>query len=268
MMIKLNKYRMSFLQGLQNSLQYRVDFFLGLLGLFLPLFIQYYLWRAIYSGTTEQSLYGYSYAEMISYLILAALAHKIISTGFENSIVEDIKNGGLNKYLIQPVNYLLYRVLLFLGGRLYQMIVFFIIFLAFITGMAFNFGFKFHHLGIFFVALLLALVLNYLIFLCISLFAFWMAETMGLFALASVLISIMSGGVIPLDLFSGTVQKILLALPFQYTIFFPVHVLLDRIEPGLVVIGFIKQLGWIAIFAAVVSIVWRVGLRKHIAVGG
>lgn len=267
-MTKGNKYIASFVQGLLNSLEYRTDFFLRLLGLFVPLFIQYYLWSAIYRGTTEETLYGYSYAEMISYLIIAALTSEIISTGFENSIVDDIKNGGLNKFLVQPVNYLFYRMVHFLGGKIYQIFVFACVFLIFISVIAAKFHYTFQNLWVFVIVLLFALVLNYLVVLCISLFAFWMTETWGLFALVSVSLSILGGAVIPLDIFSPAIQNILLSLPFQYTIYFPVNVLLDKMQPELIMAGFFIQLGWIAVFAVAVSFIWRFGLRKHIAVGG
>lgn len=45
---------------------------------------------------------GYSYTEIIVYTLLAGLVSKLVITGFEYQINEDIKDGGLNKYLIRP----------------------------------------------------------------------------------------------------------------------------------------------------------------------
>ena len=44
-----------------------------------------------------------------------------MSAGFETQINEDIKLGGLNKYLVKPVGYCRYQFFSFLGEKLPQL---------------------------------------------------------------------------------------------------------------------------------------------------
>mgnify|MGYP007000010321 FL=1 len=62
---------------------------------------------------------------------------KLVITGFEYQINEDIKDGGLNKYLIRPVNYCGYRFCSYLGEKMPQLILLLLISivgLIFLTG--------------------------------------------------------------------------------------------------------------------------------------
>ena len=75
------------------------------------------LWNYLYGNGDAGAMTGYSYTEIIVYTLLAGLVSKLVITGFEYQINEDIKDGGLNKYLIRPVNYCGYRFCSYLGGK-------------------------------------------------------------------------------------------------------------------------------------------------------
>lgn len=75
------------------------------------------LWNYLYGNGDAGAMTGYSYTEIIVYTLLAGLVSKLVITGFEYQINEDIKDGGLNKYLIRPVNYCGYRFCSYLGKR-------------------------------------------------------------------------------------------------------------------------------------------------------
>lgn len=110
-------YTAVFSMGVQQSMEYRFHFFLGLLGAAFPILVQYFIWTAVYQHSGESALFSYSYHQIILYTILAGLVSKLIATQFEHQIVDDIKNGGLNKYLIKPVSYFGYRLVSFSDRR-------------------------------------------------------------------------------------------------------------------------------------------------------
>ena len=109
-------YRCVFLMGAQQAMAYRADFFLGLASCIFPIIMQVYLWTALYKAGAA-STNGYSYNQMILYTLLAGMTSRLVATGFENEIARDIKDGGLNKYLIRPVPYAGYMLARFLGGK-------------------------------------------------------------------------------------------------------------------------------------------------------
>lgn len=103
--------------GVQHSMEYRFHFFLGLLGATFPILVQYFIWTAVYRHSGQDALFSYSYGQIILYTILAGLVSKLIATQFEHQIADDIKNGGLNKYLIKPISYFGYRLVSFSARR-------------------------------------------------------------------------------------------------------------------------------------------------------
>jgi ABC-2 type transport system permease protein len=48
---------------------------------------------------------------------------------------------------------------------------------------------------------------------------------------------------------------------------FPVEVLLGRLGPSDIVIGYVAQAGWIGASLLVLRLAWRAGTRKYSAVG-
>ena len=55
----LEKYRKTFEMGFQTALEYRVNFAISLISAAYPIFIQSFLWTAIYLNATEPVVYGY-----------------------------------------------------------------------------------------------------------------------------------------------------------------------------------------------------------------
>lgn len=100
----MKKYACVFHLSLETAMEYRVDFFLSLISTVFPIILQFYLWTAIYSTPTEVNN-GYTYEQIILYTLLAGMTAKLTASGFEHEINKDIKDGGLNKYIVRPVNY-------------------------------------------------------------------------------------------------------------------------------------------------------------------
>ncbi len=47
---------------------------------------------------------------MIAYTFLAGLVARIVRTGFEYDIMDDVKTGKFSKFLVQPLGYFPYRL--------------------------------------------------------------------------------------------------------------------------------------------------------------
>ena len=114
----LEKYSRVFELGFQTALEYRVNFLLSLLSAAYPIFIQSFLWTAIYRNSAEGVVYGYTYRQIMIYTFLAGLVARIVRTGFEYDIMEDIKNGKFSTFLVQPVHYFPYRLFSYVGQKI------------------------------------------------------------------------------------------------------------------------------------------------------
>lgn len=263
-----SKYMKILSVGFLNSIEYRMDFLLGLLSCFFPIVIQFYMWTAIYSG--KDTVLKYTYNQMLIYAVLAALITKMVSTGFEGEINNDIRNGGLSKYVIQPISYFFYRACKFIGEKLVHLIIVFFLIMSFLfyfqlTG---DIVIEFSKILLFILVIFLALILKFLIFYAVSVIAFWMQECGGLFIAIDVISMVIAGGIFPLDIFGETVVLISKYLPFYYLTYFPVKILNGMFEYSDIYSGIIIQLIWILLLLIAIKGLWRVGMKKYIAAGG
>ncbi|MBW5445744.1 ABC transporter permease [Cohnella sp. CFH 77786] len=264
------KYWRCFQMGMQNAIEYRADFLIGLVSGSFAVLLQVFLWTAMFESGDRQTLYGYSYQQMIAYVIIAGIVSRLVATGFEYEVAGDIKSGGLSKFIVQPIHYLYFRMFCFFGSKAPQSLFIFIVAIAtvLLVDGSLHAEELLRRLAFFVPAMLLALALNFFIFYCVSILAFWLTEAWAAFIGLNLLINICSGGVFPLDVFGATFMKIVSFSPFPYTIFFPINILNGKISADAMLQGCMLQLLWIVVLMGCSGLWWKQGMKKYIAVGG
>jgi ABC-2 type transport system permease protein len=267
----VRKYVYSLSLGIKETMAYRADFWLGIASAVFPILIQVFMWQALYGGSGSGELYGRSYAQMLAYSVSASILWRLLKTGFEYEINDDIKNGGLSKYVIRPIQYLPYRLSCFMGQKIAVLLSGLMLMALALTGV----GLYFHATPVslqgvllFLPTLLGALVLNFLVFFCVGMWAFWLSEIGFMFEAVRVVIVVLSGGIFPLEVFGATVGGVLKLLPFTYAVGFPVDVLTGAVTGTEVLSGFCVQLVWIGLMVVISRILWALGSRKYLAAGG
>ena len=98
--------------------------------------------------------------------------------------------------------------------------------------------------------------------------AFWMIDAQGAIFIVTLVGTIVSGGIFPLDIFSSRIQFLLHLLPFPYTSYFPVSVLCGTIGKTEIMEGFLLQAAWIVLCSIISKILWNVGTKRYVAIGG
>src|SRR4051794_2734545 len=73
-MATVRKYSKIFRASLVERMAYRGDFLIGTLLRFLPMVTTILLWRSVYHGSGQSSLAGFTYDEMIAYLLLTNIS--------------------------------------------------------------------------------------------------------------------------------------------------------------------------------------------------
>lgn len=269
-MLWTKKYAKAFELGFQIALEYRANFLLSLLSAAYPIVIQVFMWSAIYASSAEGVVYGYTYRQMLTYTFLAGLVARIVRTGFEYDIMEDIKGGKFSLFLVQPLGYFPYRLFSYLGQKLPNLGMILLILALVLAGL---WIFQIVTLGIgallaFLLTLALAVVLNFLIFYCFSAVAFWIIEIGFLFEGIRIVTILLSGGIFPLEVFGERFVQVTSLLPFKYTVSYPISVLNGTLGPFEVAQGMLVQCFWIAVCWGLATYLWRVGGRRYVAVGG
>lgn len=265
----MKKYTTAFGLGVSNSMEYRFDFFINLLSTVFPIIMQIFIWISMYQNGAD-TLYGYTFPQMIMYVVVAGAVGKFTSTGVEYLVNEDIRSGGIAKYLVKPVNYIGYRLMDAIGNKaasMFTMIVLTIVALITLLGIV-GFTVAWQAVLLFFPALLFAAMLNFFLFFCMSMTAFWLTDIGNFFHAMSVIIMVLSGGVFPVTVFGKTYALISKYIPLTYTINYPIQILSGTVsvQEAVGVLGI--QLVWIIILALLAVFLWQRGLKKYVAVGG
>lgn len=266
----MSLYRQAFNLGMQRAMRYRANFFMGFFSFIFPLLIQYFLWISVFRSSSDDIVLGYSLPQILSYSVFAVITGRIVASNFIFEVNDEIKQGGLSKYLVKPMRYLPYRACCFLGEKVVAIILSLgiVLFVSFGVNFLWRGTIDYFNIVYYVISLCLSIILNFLMFYSICGMGFWTRDASGAVFIITVVGNLLSGGVFPIDIFSEEIQSVLKILPFSYTNFFPVSILCGRTEYHDIVQGMMFQIIWIVILYLVSEIVWGIGLKKYVSVGG
>lgn len=267
----MRKYLRIMRIALVERLAYRADFFLTTFFRFLPLVTTFLLWEAVYRGSGQDEIAGFSRDTMIAYLLLVQISRMFSSMpGLGTGIARDIRDGNLKKYLLQPIDMLWY-LLSYRGAHK----------IAYIATTALPYAMLFYcfrevfdHLPepsvwlAYVVSLLLSFLIGFFFEAAIGIVGFWFLEVTSLMYIIGILNYFISGQMFPLDLLDPRIKFVLDLLPFQYLAYFPAMVFLEKITDQELVTGLLVELTWVVILIVFTRWLYARGLRRYSAFGG
>lgn len=264
------KYLSVFSTGLQNTFVYRWNFLLRSLFALVPLAGTVFIWKALFAERGAD-VGGYDFGQMIYYFMVVLLVDNLVTpTDDEWQIAAEIREGQINNFLSKPVDYLAYRVSLFLSSRLLYtavtivpVVAVFVWFRDFIVLPREAITWP-----VFFLSLVMAAAIQFLIAYALAMLAFWILEVSTVVFILYSFEYYLSGRLFPLDVMPEWVQRILGLLPFPYELYFPVAVLMERVKGAELWSGLAIQAGWVVICFVAARWMWRRGLRRYESVGG
>ncbi len=258
--------------GIQNNLQYRVNYLTRTLFSFIPLFAMLSLWRTIYennSGTAERN--GYTQSQMIFYYMLVAVVDVFTAVNEDDwQIAADIREGNISQFLLKPVDYLWYRMCLFCSGRIA------FISMAIIPLGAFIFCFRSHWVSptggvalvLFPLSLVLTALLQFFISYAMAMLAFWLLEISTFIFILFAFEYLASGHMFPLDVLPPVLNHLLYFTPFPYQLYFPISIYMGRTAGMDLWRGLGVQLMWVLLAYGFARFMWARGVKKYSAFGG
>jgi ABC-2 type transport system permease protein len=268
--ISLQKYLKVFDIGLQSNFVYRWNFFLrSLFGLF-PLLGTVFIWGAIFEAKGG-GINSFDYASVVYYFLLVLVLDSLIAPGDDEwQVATDIRDGQMNAFLVKPMNYLVYRMALFVSNRLlYTLMTLPVIILVFVV---------FRHYLVWpssgttwiltIISVFMAASLQFLIAYSVAMLAFWMLEISTVVFIIYSFEYFLSGHMFPLGLMPMAFQNILKLLPFPYEIYFPISIFMGQVHGAELWKGLLIQFCWVLIIAFGANTLWQRGLKQYQAVGG
>lgn len=262
---KLVKYAAIGRVTLRNHFAYLYDFFLRSVFLVIIMYIFIQLWRVTYEGEGTSLIAGYSYEQIIWYILFAeslTMAFPSLATRIE----EEVKSGDVGYKLSRPFNYVGYHYVGYVTETAVRLLVNLSVASAigivmfglpsFSWGWA---GFALMSVG--------AVTVNFLLGMTIALCAFWVEETRGLEFVYNKLLFTIGGMLMPLELFPQALQDVCRWLPFQTVLYFPSKTAVRWDDVELLTMLATQGL-WIVVLTAVVGFVYRQGVSKVNVNGG
>jgi ABC-2 type transport system permease protein len=267
----LSKYVNIFRASLVERMAYRGDFLLGTVLRFLPVLTTVLLWEAVFRGSHKQSIAGFSRNQMIAYLLLIHVSRMFSSMpGLAGGISRDIREGGLKRYLVQPldmISYLLaYRAAHKTAYIATSAIPYALLFLA-----CHRYFDHFPDAATFVcyvVSLLLGFLIGFFFEACLGMAGFWLLEVSSLLWIVTTITFFVSGQMFPLDLLPSPWDWLLKKAPFPYLAYFPAAVFVGKITGWELIEGLLVQAFWVAALALLTRWTYRRGLRRYSAYGG
>jgi ABC-2 type transport system permease protein len=268
----LNKYWHVLNVGIQNNLTYRFNFLVRAVFGLIPLIAVLYVWQAIYADKGPGSVVGtYTLAEMISYYLLTTIVDALTAVNEDDwQIAADIKDGNISQFLLKPIDYLAYRLCLFIAGRLTYLAVAAIPLAIFIFYLRKYFVLPpdWFTFGCFLFSTLLTALLQFFISYTMAMLAFWVLEVSTFIFILFAFEYIASGHLFPLDILPQTWARLLYFTPFPYQLYFSVSIYMGKTTGHDLILGLIAQLFWVAAAYGMARFIWLRGIKKYSAVGG
>ena len=145
-------------------------------------------------------------------------------------IATDIKDGNISQFLLKPIDYLWYRLCLFLSGRVTYLAVAVTPLALFILYLHQYFVLPpdWTAFGCFLVSTVLTALLQFFMSYAMAMLAFWVLEVSTFIFILFAFEYLASGHLFPLDILPRGLEQALYFTPFPYQLYFPVSIYMGK----------------------------------------
>jgi ABC-2 type transport system permease protein len=261
-----NVYRAKFRAEIALQFAYRGALVIWLLGLLLEPTVSLVVWTTV-ADSQGGVVGGFTPGDFAAYFTVLMVVNQLTFTWHFYFFEWRVRNGIFSPLLLRPVHPIHNDIAENLTFKLLTFTVVLPVALFLVVTFGATFDTQAWHVLAFLPALVLAMALRFLVEWTLATAAFWITRMAALNQAYYVAMLFLSGQVAPLALFPPVIQALGTILPFRWMVSFPVEVLLGRLGPSEVVVGYLAQAAWIGASLLVLRLAWRAGTRKYSAVG-
>lgn len=243
---------------------YRAELTIWVLTSILPL-IMLAMWNAV---VQDRTVAGYGSAEMATYFVATLVCRQLTGAWLIWELTHEIRTGRLSAQLLRPLHPLFLHAVWMTVAMPFRMVALspVLVLLALWRPEVFSLPDPLTA-AVFLVSISLAWALNFLIQASFGLLSFWVDKSEGLFGVWLSVYTVLSGYIAPLAFFPDSLQPVLRWLPFRSMLAVPVELIGGFLDPAEALDDLAIQLGWVLVFAALTSVLWRRGLVRYGAFG-
>lgn len=262
----LYRYYGNFVLRLKAMFAYRFDFVYTFLFRMATPLVMVFLWSAVFHATSSVTLNGVNLIQIITYFFITGA---ISATSLVNCcwrINDYVITGKLYAYLNKPVSFPMGLFIERLtSGGFYTVVTAIPIFIAGI--LLFNIQLSWSMLPVFVLEMLILYVTSYLIGFTLGCVSFYMIDATGIFSVSLFAMTLLGGGLIPLNFFPAWASNILQLLPFQYSAYLPAATLSGELSASAIPGELLLALGWTVALMLVAWFVWSRAAKRMDVVG-
>ena len=251
-----------------QALEYRANALVGVIAILSGLFIEYQIWSLIFKSQNLTTVNGFVFRDLMIFIFLSIMVGQLKSSWHTSGeMIEGIRTGDINKFLIRPISYFWYHFMMFIGvNSLYYTVYFSLLVSLILLFPGLLFPSAINIIGFIF-ALFISIFLSYAIYYIMICFAFWFGEVRSIVVAYNLTMLVLSGQYIPIRLFPESIIKIMEMTPFIYLVDFPVSIATGRMPVEMWPINFIFSISWCFIMWAVGTLVYNKGIKSYEAYG-
>lgn len=259
-------YKGHFRLFMSRYMAYRVELVLWLISMILQPVVFLVVWRAA-AGHMGGAVSGYTQGEIAAYFIIVMLVNHLTMAWVMFEWDGRVRRGELSYLLVRPHHPIHRDVaenITFKSATFPVMLVTALALIAF-----FNPEFSTRPWGVVALvpALLMAYALRFTSDWTAAMGAFYTEKVEAVNAVYFFILLLFSGQMAPLSFLPEIVRNVAAVLPFRWMIDFPARLLMGKVSPAEMQIGFAAQAGWLLVLTLLRRSVWSRGLRRYTAVG-
>jgi ABC-2 type transport system permease protein len=246
-----------------RALEYRGVILIWILSGILPL-VMLMVWLTI---SAAGPVAGYDSTAFISYYLMVILVRRMTGVWIIWDMDREIRLGELSFYLLKPFHPIHHHLARILAGKPIQLLLVGPPLLVAAIVLHARYDLSVWTIGLSALAMSGGLLIEFLVQAILSTTAFWITRATSLAEVWFLIRALLSGWVVPIDLFPPAVTHALAYLPFRYVLSFPIEILLGRVAPDQIAYGLVIQWLWIIGLGFAFFALWQRGLKRYGAVG-
>lgn len=245
---------------------YKSNIYLWTLNRVVEIVVYIFVWQAIYNQTGDAG--GFTIAQMITYYILVATLRPLALFGVNEDMAYSIRNGKINKELLNPISYFQYYFGIDLGELAFATVIGIGAFIVCSIFWSVSLPVSISNFILFIIVILLGIPITFFLQMIVGTAGFYTSSIWGMQILRRSIISIFSGTIAPITLFPEWFQKLADILPFKELMYTPINIWLGQVPINDIYFIIIKQIIWGIILYIIAKTFFNHAVKKITINGG
>ena len=253
--------------GFVNILAFRLRYFTGIITYFLNVTVYYFIWTAVFRSSAH--LAGYTLAQIITYVSVGWIIRSFYWNTIDQEMAYEVIEGKIAMDFIKPVSIQWMWIFRAMGESAFRLVLLTLptaVIVAFIfpvQGPSSRENFLLFLVGVLGSFFLMGAI-NFMIGTC----AIPLKSILALIRAKYWLIELLSGLLIPVSFFPGSLQKIMAWLPFEHIAYTPLQIYLGKLDRMHALRALAVQWFWVILLLALANLWWNRASRKITIHGG